>query len=102
MSLASSLQSMARNRPPMSVSERRGQANEPDSAVPSGIVLRAVEVSKSYGHVRANIGVTLDVRSGEIHAVLGENGAGKSTLMRILYGMEALDAGRIELVGHAK
>jgi ABC-type uncharacterized transport system ATPase subunit len=66
------------------------------------VVLRAVHISKSYGRVQANIDVTLDVRAGEIHAVLGENGAGKSTLMRILYGMEAPDQGFIELSGGQK
>jgi general nucleoside transport system ATP-binding protein len=65
-------------------------------------VLRAAHISKSYGPVEANVDVTLDVRSSEIHAVLGENGAGKSTLMRILYGMEAPDQGFIELFGERR
>jgi simple sugar transport system ATP-binding protein len=43
------------------------------------------------------VGISVDIRSGEIHAILGENGAGKSTLMRILYGMEVPDSGLIEL-----
>src|SRR5262249_10967299 len=60
-------------------------------------VLRAVAITKTYGTVRANVGVSVDIRSGEIHAILGENGAGKSTLMRILYGMEVPDSGTIEL-----
>jgi simple sugar transport system ATP-binding protein len=60
-------------------------------------VLRAGAISKTYATVRANVGVDVDIRSGEIHAVLGENGAGKSTLMRILYGMESPDSGSIEL-----
>jgi simple sugar transport system ATP-binding protein len=60
-------------------------------------VLRANAVSKTYGAVRANVAVDLDIRRGEIHAILGENGAGKSTLMRILYGMELPDSGSIEL-----
>jgi simple sugar transport system ATP-binding protein len=64
--------------------------------------LRAVGISKSYSRVQANVDVTLDVREGEVHAVLGENGAGKSTLMRILYGMEAPDQGFIELLGQRK
>jgi ABC-type uncharacterized transport system ATPase subunit len=60
-------------------------------------VLRAVAINKTYGTVRANVGISVDIRSGEIHAILGENGAGKSTLMRVLYGMEVPDSGTIEL-----
>jgi general nucleoside transport system ATP-binding protein len=63
------------------------------------VVLSATGISKSYGSVRANVEVDVDVRCGEVHAILGENGAGKSTLMRILYGMEVPDAGLLELSG---
>jgi len=63
------------------------------------IVLSAIGIDKSYTRVHANVNVSLDIREGEIHAVLGENGAGKSTLMRILYGMEIPDSGSIELHG---
>ncbi len=59
--------------------------------------LSASGVSKSYGGVPVLIDVDLEVRRGEVHAVIGENGAGKSTLARILAGVEAPDAGSVRL-----
>jgi len=58
-------------------------------------------VTKYYASsgVLANDGATLEVRDGEIHAIIGENGAGKTTLMRILCGLERADAGSIALDG---
>lgn len=52
-------------------------------------------VSKRYGAVQANKAIDLEVKSGSIHAVLGENGAGKSTLMKMIYGVEQPDDGAI-------
>ena len=63
--------------------------------------LELVDVTKRYPGVTANDGVSLGVKPGEIHAVLGENGAGKSTLMKIVYGMVRPDAGLVRLDGEA-
>ncbi|WP_025321142.1 ATP-binding cassette domain-containing protein [Deferrisoma camini] len=57
------------------------------------------DIHKRYGRVHANRGVSLEVRAGTIHGVLGENGAGKSTLMRILAGYTRPTSGRILLEG---
>nr|WP_314091639.1 ABC transporter ATP-binding protein [uncultured Shinella sp.] len=50
-------------------------------------------ISKSYGPIKANQGIDLDVAERSIHAILGENGAGKSTLMKLIYGVEQPDDG---------
>jgi simple sugar transport system ATP-binding protein len=52
-------------------------------------------ISKSFPGVKANEDISLSVRSGEIHALLGENGAGKSTLVKIIYGVQQADEGAI-------
>jgi simple sugar transport system ATP-binding protein len=56
-------------------------------------------ITKRFPGVIANDGVNLDVADGEIHAICGENGAGKSTLMKILYGMQPPDEGRMFVHG---
>jgi simple sugar transport system ATP-binding protein len=61
--------------------------------------LRLRDVHKAFGACVANEGASLEVKTGHIHALVGENGAGKSTLMRTLAGMITPDRGRIEAFG---
>ncbi len=64
---------------------------------PLAVELR--DITKAWPGVVANDHVSLDVRKGEIHAVVGENGAGKTTLMNVLYGLVRRDAGEILVNG---
>jgi simple sugar transport system ATP-binding protein len=61
--------------------------------------ITATGIRKTFGPVVANRNASLDVATGEIHAVVGENGAGKSTLMRVLAGMFPPDRGTVTVNG---
>lgn len=63
------------------------------------VLLEMKNISKSFPGVRALDGVSLKVRSGTVHALMGENGAGKSTLMKCLFGIYRADSGTIHLEG---
>ena len=63
------------------------------------IVLRLDNITKRFGALVANSAVSLDLKRGEVVALLGENGAGKTTLMNILFGHYQADEGRVEVFG---
>lgn len=62
-------------------------------------VIEMDHISKSFPGIKANDDITLKLKKGEIHALLGENGAGKSTLMSILFGFYQPDEGVIKING---
>ena len=62
-------------------------------------VVEMEHISKSFPGIKANSDITLRLKKGEIHALLGENGAGKSTLMSILFGFYSPDEGIIKRDG---
>ncbi len=64
-----------------------------------GFFVEMLDMCKEFPGVIANSNISLSVKSGEIHALLGENGAGKSTLMGILFGLYQADSGTIRLKG---
>ncbi|PZR00467.1 MAG: heme ABC transporter ATP-binding protein [Cereibacter sphaeroides] len=72
-------------------------AGRPDTVAPPAIELRGI--SKAFGPVQANKDISIIVRRGTIHGIIGENGAGKSTLMSILYGFYRADSGEILING---
>ena len=61
----------------------------------SEYVIEMVGITKEFPGIKANDDITLQLRKGEIHALLGENGAGKSTLMSVLFGMYQPEKGKI-------
>ena len=63
-------------------------------------VLQLTGITKRFGSLVANNDISLDLRRGEVLALLGENGAGKSTLVSILFGHYVADAGHITVFGH--
>lgn len=64
-------------------------------------MLNMVHMTKQFGSFKANDDISIDVRPGEILALLGENGAGKSTLMNVLYGLYRPTSGEIYMDGKA-
>jgi ABC-type sugar transport system ATPase subunit len=86
----------------------RDMANEPaatapltDSQVspPADVVLEVTGLAKSFGATQALSDCSMDLRRGEVHAIMGENGSGKSTLVKILSGVHRPDGGTIVVGG---
>jgi simple sugar transport system ATP-binding protein len=65
-------------------------------------MLELRDITKRFGNVLANDAVSIKVRPGTIHAIVGENGAGKSTAMRIAYGFYTADSGDIVIDGEVR
>ena len=63
------------------------------------VLLQMTNISKEFPGVKALDNVSLTVKRGTVHALMGENGAGKSTLMKCLFGMYSKDSGTIKLEG---
>jgi general nucleoside transport system ATP-binding protein len=79
------------------VNNDAGKGAAGDAGGPFAIQL--TDIVKRFPGVVANDGVNLNVRPGTIHALIGENGAGKSTVMKILYGAQRPDEGRVMVNG---
>jgi general nucleoside transport system ATP-binding protein len=79
--------------------QSRRSERDIDSAAAAAIAIELRGIDKWFGAVHANRDVSLTVRAGTIHGVVGENGAGKSTLMGILYGYHRPDRGEILVRG---
>ena len=62
-------------------------------------VIEMLHITKEFPGIKANDDITLQLKKGEIHALLGENGAGKSTLMSVLFGLYQPEAGEIRKNG---
>ena len=63
------------------------------------VLLRMTDITKTFPGVKALDHVSLEVKAGTVHALMGENGAGKSTLMKCLFGIYTKDSGHIYLEG---
>ncbi|MCE1174891.1 MAG: ATP-binding cassette domain-containing protein, partial [Propionibacteriales bacterium] len=76
-------------------------AQDPAVSPAQALAVELNGITKRFPGVVANKDISLHVRRGTIHAIVGENGAGKSTLMKILYGVQPPDEGTIAINGQA-
>lgn len=87
-------------RETMSVVPHTQAKSAPADAGADDAVLRLKGISVAFGSNVANNDISIDLKGGEVLALLGENGAGKTTLMNILFGHYVADAGSIEILGN--
>ena len=66
----------------------------------SDVLLRAININKSFAGVHALMDVNLTVKKGEVRCLIGENGCGKSTLIKVISGVYTPDSGELEVSGH--
>jgi ABC-type sugar transport system ATPase subunit len=78
-----------------------GAAPESASATGSDVVLRVTGLAKSFGATEALRDCSLELRRGEVLAIMGENASGKSTLVKILSGVHRPDVGTLEVMGQS-
>jgi len=81
------------------MSETSPPDQRPATAGDSHTIIRLNGITKRFPGIVANDSISLDIKRGEVHCLLGENGAGKSTLISILAGLQQPDEGTIEIDG---
>ncbi len=75
--------------------DQENKLTQPDGSTAPDYVIEMRNITKRFPGIIANDNITLQLRRGEIHALLGENGAGKSTLMSVLFGLYQPEEGEI-------
>jgi ABC-type sugar transport system ATPase subunit len=85
----------------MPVTVSSATVNQPSPASSEASALRVVGVAKAFGPTRALRAASLELRAGEVLAIVGENGSGKSTLVKILSGVHRPDSGSLEIAGRS-
>ncbi|WP_428924831.1 ATP-binding cassette domain-containing protein [Marinibacterium sp. SX1] len=72
-----------------------------EGALPGDVLVRARGITKRFGALTALAGVDMDIRAGEVTALLGDNGAGKTTFVKVLAGAHPASDGTLEMAGQA-